>query len=279
MQSSQSRTYLPQYFRHSKRVLKRYLQGLVETNGLWLKGMLPHIETTSPRMVHSLTNASMGDMTGEILLELQRTQEIISIHREGDSLLLPGGKLGSSLKTWQCTATFGTKLNHLIFPPPPTDIANEVWETIYTTTADTLGFMILPLGTDNPGETKQDKLTRGLRSLSDPDNMDYTQAGWPILSQIGRGEVLLIFVGKKDPQGLVHPSMEMYGIMKKSDWGDLTTPLDVQRRMEAKWHVRVSKQSCKQANRLIVWGVSSTTKKNSRFFLFFFLQKNLKNMI
>jgi hypothetical protein len=26
----------------------------------------------------------------------------------------------------------------------------------------------------------------------------------------------------------------------------------------AKWHVRVSKQSCKQANRLILWGVRTT---------------------
>jgi hypothetical protein len=43
-------------------------------------------------------------------------------------------------------------------------------------------------------------------------------------------------------------------------------------RTPAKWYVRVSKQSCKQANRLILRGVR-------RFFLFFFLQKNLKNMI
>ncbi len=46
----------------------------------------------------------------------------------------------------------------------------------------------------------------------------------------------------------------------------------------AKWHVRVSKQSCKQANRLILWGVRSTTKKKTRFFYLFFSKKNLKNM-
>ena len=52
--------------------------------------------------------------------------------------------------------------------------------------------------------------------------------------------------------------------------GNIDTP-------RAKWHVRVSKQSCKQANRLILWGVGGAPqKKNSRFFLFFFLQKNLK---
>jgi hypothetical protein len=45
---------------------------------------------------------------------------------------------------------------------------------------------------------------------------------------------------------------------------------------QAKWHVRVSKQSCKQANRLILWGVGGAPQKKNRFFLFFFPQKNLK---
>ncbi len=50
--------------------------------------------------------------------------------------------------------------------------------------------------------------------------------------------------------------------------------------VEAKWHVRVSEQSCKQANRLILWGVGGAPpKKNLDFFYFFFLQKNLKNTI
>ncbi len=47
----------------------------------------------------------------------------------------------------------------------------------------------------------------------------------------------------------------------------------------AECHVRVSKQSCKQANRLILWGVRSTTKKKISILLFYFLQKKLKNMI
>ena len=38
------------------------------------------------------------------------------------------------------------------------------------------------------------------------------------------------------------------------------------KQLKAKWHVRVSKQSCKQANRLILWGVGAPQKKNSRFF-------------
>jgi hypothetical protein len=39
----------------------------------------------------------------------------------------------------------------------------------------------------------------------------------------------------------------------------------------AKWHVRVSKQSCKQGNHLILWGV-----RTPRHFFLFFFSKNLK---
>jgi hypothetical protein len=37
----------------------------------------------------------------------------------------------------------------------------------------------------------------------------------------------------------------------------------------AKWHVRVSQQSCKQANRLILWGVGGAPQKKILIFLFF----------
>ena len=44
----------------------------------------------------------------------------------------------------------------------------------------------------------------------------------------------------------------------------------------AKWHVRIDKQSCKQANRLILWGVGGAPQKKK--FSIFYL-KNFKNMI
>ncbi len=44
----------------------------------------------------------------------------------------------------------------------------------------------------------------------------------------------------------------------------------------AKWHVRVSKQSCKQANRLILWGVRSTTNKKKLFIFDLFCSKKLE---
>ncbi len=53
--------------------------------------------------------------------------------------------------------------------------------------------------------------------------------------------------------------------------------LVLSRFMWAKWHVRVSKKSCKQANRLILWGVGGAPqKKNSRFFYFFFSKQTWK---
>ena len=44
----------------------------------------------------------------------------------------------------------------------------------------------------------------------------------------------------------------------------------------AKWHVRVSKQSGKQANRLILWGVRSTTNKKNLFIFDLFCSKKLE---
>jgi hypothetical protein len=44
------------------------------------------------------------------------------------------------------------------------------------------------------------------------------------------------------------------------------------RDLQGKWHVRVNKQSCKQANHLILWA-SKHQKKKSRFFSISFLQK------
>jgi hypothetical protein len=43
----------------------------------------------------------------------------------------------------------------------------------------------------------------------------------------------------------------------------------------AKWHVRVSKQSCKQGNRLILWGVCVPRHFFVRFFSRFFFSYDL----
>ena len=57
--------------------------------------------------------------------------------------------------------------------------------------------------------------------------------------------------------------------------GKLTVSLQLQE-FKANWHVRVSKQSCKQANRLILWGVGGAPEKKNLDFFIFFPEKNLK---
>jgi hypothetical protein len=42
----------------------------------------------------------------------------------------------------------------------------------------------------------------------------------------------------------------------------ITKVLMGKKKLQDKWHVRVSKQSCKQTNRLILWGVGAPQKKN-----------------
>jgi hypothetical protein len=46
--------------------------------------------------------------------------------------------------------------------------------------------------------------------------------------------------------------------------------------LRAKWHVRVSKQSCKQGNRLILWGVWAPRHFFFDFFSIFFFSKKLE---
>ena len=50
---------------------------------------------------------------------------------------------------------------------------------------------------------------------------------------IGRGETLLIFVGKQDCVGLVHPPMNLYGVINKRDWNNFTTPREMTSRLDA----------------------------------------------
>ncbi len=63
--------------------------------------------------------------------------------------------------------------------------------------------------------------------------------------------------------------------------GQLTSLLEVfvpprlnQQRL-AKWHVRVSKQSCKQGNHLILWGVCTPRHFLFRFFFNFFFKMKI----
>ena len=169
---------------------KNYLRTLIGEGGLWIRGMLPALEETSPRIAHSMAN--MGDMIGEILIQLHQSQEVVSLDLSTHTLLLPNGKFGSSLSTWQCEESFGTKLRHSSFPHPTPEVAGAIWEQLYSAASEQ-GFLLIPLSGGQPGESKIDKLNRGLTNLSDPINREFTQAGWPTLLKILPGENLQLY--------------------------------------------------------------------------------------
>lgn len=50
----------------------------------------------------------------------------------------------------------------------------------------------------------------------------------------GKGEVLIVWVGKKDLKGQRHSPIEMFGLFNKKDWNELSTPADVTVRMDQK---------------------------------------------
>jgi WD40 repeat protein len=245
---------------------KDYLLNLIGEGGLWIRGMLPALEETSPRIAHSMS--SMNDMVGEILIELRQSQEVVHLDMTDHTLLLPKGKIGTLLGTWPCKEPFGTKLRHSSFPPPKPEVAKEIWEQLYSAASEK-GFMLIPLIGGTPGESKTEKLNRGLTSLSDPVIREFTQAGWPTLLRLvpgenlqlygsdswlapffrpnvtfpieilpvilkGRGEALLVWVGRKDLKDVYHSPMDMYGVLNKRDWVDLSAPADVTTRMDQK---------------------------------------------
>lgn len=113
---------------------KDYLRTLIGEGGLWIRGMLPVIEESSPHITHPFMN--MGNRVGDIIVQLQETKEIISLDLTNHTLLIPKGKLASTLGSWQCKESFGTKLRHNSFPPPSSEIAMEIWEKIFTAASE-----------------------------------------------------------------------------------------------------------------------------------------------
>ena len=169
---------------------KDYLRTLIGEGGLWIRGMLPTLEETSPRIAHSMS--SMNDMVGEILIELRQSQEVVPLDLTTHTLFLPKGKFGTLLGTWPCEEPFGTKLRHSSFPPPTPEVAKEIWEQLYLAASEK-GFILIPVIGGLPGESKTDKLNRGLTSLSDPAIREFTQAGWPTLLKLVPEENLQLY--------------------------------------------------------------------------------------
>jgi hypothetical protein len=64
-------------------------------------------------------------------------------------------------------------------------------------------------------------------------NVTFPVETLPIILK-GTGEALLVWVGKKDLRGLCHSPIDMYGILNKKDWADLSNPAEVTVRMDQK---------------------------------------------
>jgi hypothetical protein len=249
----------------AKNCTERILQ-IISSGGLWIKGMLPQLEETSPQVIHSMVTATTGAELGDIIATLQSEHKVTTVKMDSASLLLPGGKLGTTLTEWQCTVAYGTKIKSSMLPPPPIKIAEEVWKELWTAAGAT-GYVLIPLSDGSIGESKSDKLVRGLTQLASTENEEFSQAGWPtipslldglnmqtfggswlaqhflpsgdypmeILPIILRrcGEVLIIFMGKQDGAGRAHPPMNLYGVINKRDWNTVTTPRDMTFRLDA----------------------------------------------
>ena len=249
----------------AKNCTERILQ-IISSGGLWVKGMLPQLEETSPQVIHSMVTATTGEELGNIIATLQNEHKVTTVRMDSASLLLPGGKLGTALTEWKCTLAFGARIKSSMLPPPPIQIAEEVWRELWIAASST-GYVLIPLSDGRIGESKSDKLVRGLTQLASPENEEFSQAGWPTIPSLldglnmqtfgdswltqhfrpsgdypmeilpiilsGCGEVLIIFMGKQDGAGRAHPPMNLYGVINKRDWNTVTTPREMTSRLDA----------------------------------------------
>ena len=97
--------------------------------------------------------------------------------------------------------------------------------------------------------------------------MDVGQARFPHITVMDRQFLTIPAVSATTERVFNFTGLTLRWYFRVFSFGGLTlrwyTPLVLFYRVVAKWHVRVSKQSCKQANRLILWGVGAP-----RHFLF-----------
>jgi hypothetical protein len=165
-----------------KSCTERILQ-IINSGGLWVKGILPQLEETSPQVIHSMVTATTGDELGDIITTLQNEHKVTTVRMDSVSLLLPGGKLVTTLTEWKYTLAFGTKIKNSMFPPTPAEIAEEVWKEVWIVT-NANGDVLIPLSDDRIGESKSDKLLRGLTQLANPENEEFSQAGWSTIPSL-----------------------------------------------------------------------------------------------
>jgi hypothetical protein len=248
----------------------------IQRGGIWLRNQTE----ITPNLTHSL---SAPEVRNQILQSLIRKAQLkVFTSSDTCNLVLPPGAMSPTTGEWLQGIDFGTTITSNILPTPPQQGIDHVWE-ILLRESQKPGFMILLVKDSPVGEKKFDKLSRALTSLMDPDNEEFSYAGWPTLqtlaarenpqlymgpslvpliraqgSQVevipviltGRGEAILIVPSKIDVMRHLHSPMETYGLTNASHWKNISNPLDVSIRLEQ----RGTKILQERTGRLILGG-------------------------
>jgi hypothetical protein len=210
----------------------------------------------APKFTHSLTSSLERN---RILDKLLEDQKLIIYTNQQHSLVLPKCIMSPQQGEWLDKIPFGTTINSSILPAPTSQALEEVWQ-ILMSKAQSQGFMLLLIKNSPVGEAKFEKLTRALDLLPDREYEDFSHAGWPTFQSLaakehpqlflgscltqtiralgpkietvsailaGRGEAVLLIVGKTDSSGKLHTPVNTYGLSSPKHWKGLSNPLEV----------------------------------------------------
>jgi len=224
--------------------------------GLWIKDRASITEEMAPKFTHSLTSPLERN---KILDKLLTDRKLVIYSHQQNSLVLPKCTLNPQQGEWFERIPFGTAINSSILPAPTPQALEHVWQ-ILMDKAQSPGFMLLLIKDSPVGENKFEKLTRALDLLSDREYNDFSHAGWPTFPSLaakehpqlflgscltqtirnlgpmietvsavltGKGEAVLLIVGKADSLGRWHTPLTMYGLSTPKHWKGLSSPLEV----------------------------------------------------
>lgn len=227
-----------------------------QEGGLWIRNRASIEEEMAPKFIHSLTSLLERN---KILDKLLADKKLVIYTNQQQTLLLPKCIMNPQQGEWFEKIPFGTTINSSILPAPTPQALGQVWE-ILMNKAQSQGFMLLLLKDSPVGEAKFEKLTRALGLLSDREYDDFSHAGWPTFQSLaakehpqlflgscltqtirnlgpmietvsavltGKGEAVLLIVGKTDSSGKWHTPINMYGLSNQRHWKGLSSPLEV----------------------------------------------------
>jgi hypothetical protein len=227
-----------------------------QEGGLWIKNRASIEEEMAPKLTHSLTSPLERD---RILDKLLADNKLAIYSNQQHSLVLPKCTMNPQQGEWFERIPFGTTIHSSTLPTPTPQVLGHVWQ-ILMDKAQSQGFMLLLVKNSPVGETKFEKLTRALDLLSDREYDDFSHAGWPTFQSLaakehpqlflgpcltqtirnlgpmietisavltGKGEAVLLIVGKADSSGKWHTPINMYGLSSPKHWKGLSSPLEV----------------------------------------------------